>query len=93
MCYESLLDERAREQSVASLLRTERWDAFVNGLEAALVVVALLLWQGTPPVLLAGAALGAVVLGYVLHQLVLVAGIGVVRLRSGPAARSSAGGT
>ena len=80
MCYESLIDGRAREQSPLAILRGERWDAFVNGLEAALLVFVVLVWQGTGPVLLLGATVAAVPLGYVLHQVVLLAGIGIVRL-------------
>jgi hypothetical protein len=79
MCYESLVDGRAQEESTRRLLRGERWDAFVNGLEAAVLVFVVLLWQGTELPLLVGATVAAVALGYVLHQVVLVAGVSVVR--------------
>ncbi|MFB6298333.1 MAG: hypothetical protein ABEH56_07415 [Salinirussus sp.] len=81
MCYESLLNGEAAERPIVELLRAELPGALKDGTVAALAVVAVLAASATPPVLIAGAALGAVLLGVALHQAVLVAGTGLVRWR------------
>ena len=82
MCYEVLQDGSATERRVPELLGLELRDAVVNGVEAAALVTLVLLWQGTPLWLVLASGVGAVVLGTLVHQAVLLAGVGFVRLRS-----------
>lgn len=92
MCYEALVDGDATADSVGSVVRAERRDAAVNGLEAAVLLVVVLLWQGVALSVVLAAALAAVALGYVLHQVVLLVGVALLRLRAsrGGADRSGA---
>lgn len=82
-CFDPLLDGEATERSLGALIDEEWTDAAINGLEAALLTVVVLLWQGTPLLLVGLAALGAIVLGALLHQLVLIAGVYVLRAWAG----------
>lgn len=71
-CFEPLLADDVTARSLGSVVGSEWRDAAVNGLEAAVLVLAILLWQGTPLWIVAVSAVGAVILGTLLHQLVLV---------------------
>jgi len=82
MCYGTLLDGDATTTSVRSALRAERRTAVLNGLAAAALVFGLLALRGTPPAILLGTSAAAVPLAYLLHQVVMVAGIGLVRARA-----------
>lgn len=82
MCYESLIEGDAVERPLTEVLRGELSSAVKNGAAAAAVVLAVLLASGVGPLLVAGAALGAFVLGIALHQAVLVAGIALLRWRA-----------
>ena len=92
MCYDSLLNGDATDRSLGTLLRAETGSALKNGVVAAAVVLAVLLAGESGPLLAAGSALAALALGYLLHQIVLLAGVAVVRWRDGrsPAATASA---
>lgn len=92
MCYEDLRAAEVGDRSMRALLRAERADAVVNGLEAAALVSLLLLWHGVSPDLLAASALAAVPLGAVIHQAVLVVGVLVLRARARPSGRAPASG-
>jgi len=74
-CFDPLLAEDVTDRSLGSLVRTEWRDAFVNGLETAVIVLAVLLWRGTPLWILGAATAGAVVVGTLLHQVVLVVAV------------------
>lgn len=80
VCFEPLLEADVTERSLPAVLAEEWRDATINGLEAAVIVLAVLLWQGTGLWLALGAAAGAIVLGTVLHQAVLV--VSVLGLRA-----------
>ena len=80
MCYEALLDGRAREQTLSRLFRGELFAATKNGLVAAVVVALVVGYRGLDLPLMVGATLGAFALGVLLHQLLLVAGVATVRL-------------
>ncbi|MFT4921959.1 MAG: hypothetical protein ACI8XM_001167 [Haloarculaceae archaeon] len=82
MCFEALIDGDANEKSLRTLIREEVGSALTDATVAALTVVVVLLGSGTGPLLTVGAALGAVVLGVVLHQAVLVVGVALVRWRA-----------
>lgn len=82
MCYESLIDGDAAERPLTEVLRGELSSAVTDGAVAAAVVLAVLLANGVVPLLVAGATVGAFVLGIALHQAVLVAGIAVLRWRA-----------
>lgn len=80
MCYESLLNGDATERSVGSLLHRERWYAVRSGVAAAAVTMLALVSAGTAAGLTAASTIGALLLGTVLHQTVLLVGIGLLRL-------------
>lgn len=82
MCYESLVNDDATEKPLGELIREEMGSAVVDAGIATTVVVLMLAVAGTPPLLVAGAAVGAVGLTLVVHQLVLVAGVLLVRWRT-----------
>jgi len=81
MCFDRLTDEETKTASVAELLGAEWACALRNGAMAATIVLAVLLFEGAPLWVLGVSVLGAVVLGTLLHQAVLLAGLGVVRAR------------
>jgi hypothetical protein len=83
MCYESLVDGEVTEQSLGSSLRAEFRDALKNGVVAAVIVAAVLTTRGVDPVITAVAATGALVLGAVVHQLLLVVATVALRVRAG----------
>ena len=82
MCFGRLTDEESLEASLPALLAAEWRCAVRNGALAAAMVVAVLLVEGTPAWLVLGSAAGAVVVGTVLHQVVLLFGVGVLRARA-----------
>jgi hypothetical protein len=83
MCYESLVDEdEAVEQPMGVLVREEMGSAVVDAGIATTAVLAMLLFAGTPLWLVGATALVTPVLTIVFHQLVLVAGVAVVRWRT-----------
>ena len=82
MCFDRLTDEETVETSLPALLAAEWRCALRNGALAGVMVVAVLLVQGTPAWLVLASAAGALALGFVLHQGVLLAGAGVLRARA-----------
>jgi hypothetical protein len=89
MCYEALIGGDAAERPLASLVREEWADAGKDGAVAAAVVFAVLLAEGTGVALVAGATVGAFVLGVALHQAVLLAGVALLRWRAGSPAQAA----
>lgn len=81
MCFEALVDGDAAERPVGELIREEMGSALTDGGIAATAVLAVLLIEHTGVTLATGVALVTLVLGVALHQVVLVAGVGLVRLR------------
>jgi len=79
MCFEALVNGGAAEKPLSDLVRDEMSSAVKDGAAAALVVLALVVAGGASPALVAGVVLGTAVLGVVVHQFVLVAGVAVVR--------------
>lgn len=86
MCYESLVDGDATENSIGELLRGEATEALLNGVVAGAVVALVLASRGfgAGPVVALGTA--AVLLGAALHQVVLLAGVAVLRARAAASA-------
>ncbi|WP_324661988.1 hypothetical protein [Haloarcula sediminis] len=83
MCYDRLInDDEVAETSMAALFRSELRCALRNGAMAAGIVLVVLLVEGTPAWLVLGSAAGALALGALLHQAVLLAGAGVLRARA-----------
>ena len=83
MCYDRLVnDDEVAETSAAELFRSELFCALRNGSLAGVMVLAVLLFEGTPAWVLLLSVAGAVVLGTLLHQSVLLAGAGVLRARA-----------
>ena len=79
MCYDRLVnDDEVAETSAAELFRSELFCALRNGSLAGVMVLAVLLFEGTPAWVLLLSVAGAVV----LHQSVLLAGAGVLRARA-----------
>lgn len=83
MCYDRLVnDEEVTETGAVELVRTESVCALRNGALAGAMVFAVLLFEATPPWLLAASVVGAVALGWLLHQSLLLAGASVLRVRA-----------
>jgi hypothetical protein len=83
MCYDRLVnDDEVAETSAVELVRTESVCALRNGALAGLIVLAVLLFEGAPLGILAASVAGAVALGWLLHQALLLAGAGVLRARA-----------
>ena len=82
MCFDRLSDEETATAPVAELLAAEWRCALRNGALSAAMVLGVLLVAGTPAWVVVASAAGAVVLGTALHQLVLLAGAGVLRARA-----------
>lgn len=82
MCYERLVEDDVVETGMRELLWSEWYCAVRNGTLAGLMVLAVLLFEGAPAWLVVASVGGAVALGTVLHQLVLLAGAGLVRARA-----------
>lgn len=83
MCYEALVDEEeATGKPVSTLVREEMGSAVTDAGIATTAVVAMLLVAGTPLWLVGATALVTPVLTVLLHQAVLLFGIGVVRWRT-----------
>jgi len=82
MCYERLVGDDVAETGMRELLRSEWYCAVRNGALAGLMVLIVLLVESTPAWLVVASVAGAVALGTVLHQLVLLAGAGLVRARA-----------
>jgi hypothetical protein len=81
MCFAALLNGDATRRSLSEIIRAELSRAVANGAVAALLVVGVLAVEGTPLGLAAVLALGALLLGTVLHQAVLAGGVLVLRGR------------
>jgi len=82
MCYDRLTDDDAAEVGPGELLASEwRWALRNGGLAAAMVLVVMVA-QGRPAWLVGVSAVGAVALGALLHQGVLLAGAGILRARA-----------
>lgn len=83
MCYDRLVnDDEVTETSAGELVRTESLCALRNGAMAGVIVLAVLLFEGAPLGLLLGSVAGAIALGWLLHQALLLAGAGVLRVSS-----------
>ena len=83
MCYDRLVnDDNVTEMGAVALFSSELVCALRNGALAGVMVLAVLFYRGAPPLLLAGSVLGAVALGTLLHQGILLAGAGVLRVRA-----------
>jgi len=83
MCYDRLVnDEEVTETGAVELVRTESLCALRNGALAGAIVLAVLLFEGAPLGLLAASVAGAVALGWLLHQTLLLAGVRVLRART-----------
>ena len=79
MCYDRLVDDDVATTSARELLRSEWYCALRNGALAGVMVLTVLLFQGAPAWVTVVSVAGAVALGATIHQLVLLAGAGVVR--------------
>jgi uncharacterized membrane protein YidH (DUF202 family) len=80
MCFESLIDGDATEKRLRELVRDETGSALKDAAVATITVgVVLVVAGGVAPALVGAAALAAFVFGFLLHLVVLVAGVGVVR--------------
>jgi len=79
MCYQPLVDDEEASKPLGDLLRDGLRSAAREGLLAAAIVLAVLGLNGTPAWLGAAAAAGAFLLAILLHQAILVVGIGVRR--------------
>jgi len=83
MCYDRLVnDDEVTEMAAAALFRSELRCALRNGSLAGVMVLAVLLYEGTPLLLVAASALGAVALGTLIHQGILLTGAGLLRARA-----------
>jgi cystathionine beta-lyase/cystathionine gamma-synthase len=80
MCYQSLLNGDATERSLPTLLRGERWFALRSGIAAAAVTVLALFSEGFGLDVTVALGVGALVLGFLLHQAVLIGGACALRL-------------
>ena len=83
MCYDRLVnDETVAETGVTALFRSELSCALRNGALAGVMVLAVLLFEGAPLWVTAASVVGAVALGTLFHQCILLAGAGVLRVRA-----------
>ncbi|MFC7077602.1 hypothetical protein [Haloarcula halophila] len=82
MCYDRLVDDDVVETPLPELLQSELVCALRNGALAGVMVLAVLLFEGAPPWLVAASTVGAVALGAVLHESVFAAGTLVQRIRA-----------
>jgi len=80
MCFQPLVDEEEASKPISDIVRSEITEAARGGVLAAVLVVVVLGLSDTPALLTAGTAVGAFVLAILLHQAVLVVGLGVRRL-------------
>lgn len=78
-CFQCLVEGTYDEKSLSQLLREELPSAAKVGLASAVAVLAVLVMEGMTATLIAGAAIGAFTLAIVVHELVLVAGVGLLR--------------
>jgi cation transporter-like permease len=93
MCYESLLDADGNRRSVITHLKGEMASALTNGLVTAALVGVVLATRGVAQSLVLTMALAGLILGALLHQAVLVAGVGIRRVRADPThSRNETGG-
>ncbi|WP_372480683.1 hypothetical protein ACAH01_07000 [Halomicrobium sp. HM KBTZ05] len=81
MCFAALLNGDATDRSVVEIVRDELPRSLGNGAVAALLVIAVSVLEGASLTVTAGLALGAVALGAVLHQSVLLGGVALLRGR------------
>lgn len=85
MCFEALIDGDATEKPLRELIREEMGSAVKDaGIATVTVGLMLVVVGGVPLELVAAATLAAFAFGLLLHQLVFVAGVGLVRWRAGP---------
>ncbi|WP_018258272.1 hypothetical protein [Halomicrobium katesii] len=89
MCFAALLNGDATDRSVVEIVRGELPRSLGNGTVAAVLVVAVSVLEGASLALTAGLAFGAVALGTVLHQGVLLGGVALLRGRERLRGRSS----
>ncbi|ACV48823.1 MULTISPECIES: hypothetical protein [Halomicrobium] len=89
MCFAALLNGDATDRSVVEMIRDELPRSLGNGTVAAVLVVAVSVLEGASLALTAGMAFGAIALGTVLHQAVLLGGVALLRGREGLRGRSS----
>ena len=80
MCFQPLIDNEEASKPPGEIVRGELWGAFREGVLAAGIVLVVLVVNGTPPLLVGGATVGAFVLAILLHETLLVVGLGVRRL-------------
>ncbi len=88
MCFDSLIDGDATEKPLRQLVSEEMSSALKDaGVTTVTVALVLLLAGGVAPGIVAAATVVAFFAGVVLHQAVLVVGVGLVRLRARSADR------
>jgi len=80
MCFHPLVDDEEASKPLGDLIRSGFREAAREGLLAAVIVLAVLGVSDTPALLVAGATVGAFALAVLLHQAVLLVGLGVRRL-------------
>jgi hypothetical protein len=83
MCYESLTNGTAVERPLSTLLRAEAPSAVKDGVVAAALVTVALVAGGVPTAWVVATAVGTLALTALAHELVLVAGVALVRWRTG----------
>lgn len=81
MCFAALLNGDATDRPLREIVRGELPRSLGNGTVAALLVVLASMLDGASLALTLGLALGAVALGTVLHQSVLLGGVALLRGR------------
>lgn len=91
MCFAALLNGDATDRSIREIVRDESPRSLGNGTVAALLVIGVSVIEGASLTLTVGLALGAVALGTVLHQSVLLGGVLLLRGRARIRGRSSVG--
>jgi len=91
MCFAALLNGDATDRSVREIVRDELPRSLGNGTVAAVLVVIASMLEGASLALTLGLALGAVALGTVLHQSVLLGGVVLLRGRERLRGRASVG--
>jgi len=88
MCFEALIDSDATDRPLRELIREEMGSAVKDaGIATVTVAIMLVAVGGISASVVAGAGIVAFAFGLVLHQVVFVAGVGIVRWRASPAER------
>jgi len=91
MCFAALLNGDAVDRPLREIVRGELPRSLANGTVAAALVVLASVLEGASVALTLGLALGAVALGTVLHQSVLLGGVALLRGRERLSDRSAVG--